>query len=53
MTATRRIAMFVSALFLGICAVFLAAGTASADGPWNTPNPTPAPAQIADDGPWN
>lgn len=49
MTAMRKIAASVAALFIGVGALFLMAGTASAGGPWNGPTPT----QIADGGPWN
>jgi hypothetical protein len=53
MSATRKIAVSISALFLGLSAMILPAGTATADNDWTsaapcdndwtTPIPTPCP----------
>ncbi|MGH3756276.1 hypothetical protein [Actinophytocola sp.] len=40
MSVIRKIAVSVAALFLGLSAMFLTVGTASADAPWNKPLPS-------------
>ena len=39
MSAFRKIASSIVALFIGLSAMFLTTGTASADCPWNSPTP--------------
>lgn len=63
MSAIRKIAVSAATLFLGLSALFLAVGTAAADGnPWESPAPhvtadgnpweSPAPHVTADGNPW-
>jgi hypothetical protein len=42
MSAIRKIVVSIAALFLGLSAMFLTAGTAAADSPWPAPKPAPA-----------
>jgi len=42
MSAVRKIAILVVALFATLSALFLTSGTAAADTGWNTPSPNAA-----------